>query len=108
MPGEEDIAAILKFFAEGMDGPVLVHCHSGVGRSAAAAFAGLARSLGAGREHDALQAVLSVRPQALPNRRIVQLADQQLGREGRMLAVAEAHLMAWRRQGRARAAAASP
>lgn len=84
MPGEGDIAAILQFFAEGMDGPVLVHCHSGVGRSAASAFAGLSQSLGAGRKHDALQADLRtpMNDAVLRTRLIVQLADQHMGGGG--------------------------
>jgi hypothetical protein len=47
-----------------------------------------------------------VRPQALPSRRIVQIADDLLGRDGQMTAVIEEHLAEWRREGIARAARA--
>lgn len=104
LPSGEDVAAILEFFGALERGHVLVHCHSGVGRSAGAAFVGLCQAYGPGLEADAIAAVLAVRPQALPNRRIVTLADQQLGRGGRMIAVVDAHLAAWKREGRARAA----
>ena len=48
---------------------------------------------------DALTVVLAARPQAVPNRRMVRLADEILGRDGRMIAVIEAHHAAWKQVG---------
>lgn len=106
LPNEQDVAAILEFFASTPDGPHLVHCTSGISRSTASAYIGKCQALGAGREQEALAAVLAVRPQALPNRLIVRLADDLLGRESHMTAVIDEHLVAWRREGIARAASA--
>ena len=104
VPGEEDVVAILTFFAGTMDGPVLVHCRAGVGRSTASAFIGVCQALGPGQEGQALATVLAVRPHALPNRRIVEIGDGLLGRGGEMIGVVEEHLADWKREGRARAA----
>jgi predicted protein tyrosine phosphatase len=44
---------------------------------------------GAGREREALRWVLAQRPIARPNRRMVSLADELLGRGGRLMGVVE-------------------
>lgn len=100
---EQDIAAILEFFAGMPDGRVLVHCSAGISRSTAAAYIGLCQALGPGGERDALAAVIAARPQALPNRRIVRIADDLLGRGGEMTQVIAEHLDAWRQDGIAKA-----
>jgi predicted protein tyrosine phosphatase len=45
--------------------------------------------LGAGKEEEALAHVLAARPQAVPNRWIVELADEALGREGKLVEVVQ-------------------
>lgn len=40
-------------------------------------------------EEEALAYVLAARPQAIPNRWIVELADEALGREGKLVKVAQ-------------------
>lgn len=101
----EDIAAILEFFAATGEGQVLVHCTSGVSRSTACSFIGLCQAFGPGREREAFDAVLAIRPRALPNRLIVELGDEQLGRKGAMVAIVDEHRAMWRSEGIARAAA---
>jgi predicted protein tyrosine phosphatase len=79
-------------FSRGWDAgsPMAVHCWAGISRSTATAFTiACARNPHA----DELKIALAMRqaaPHALPNRRIVALADEVLGRGGRMLAAVEA------------------
>lgn len=68
-------------------GKVLIHCEAGVSRSPAAALIMYACWLGPGREREAMRRVLAQRPMAIPNRRMVELADRMLGRGGRLLEV---------------------
>jgi len=66
-------------------GRVLVHCEAGVSRSSATALIMYACWLGPGYEHEAMARVLAQRPIAAPNRRMVEIADRLLGREGRLM-----------------------
>lgn len=68
-------------------GKLLIHCEAGVSRSPAAALIMYACWLGPGCEREAMVRVLAQRPVAIPNRRMVELADRILGRGGRLLEV---------------------
>jgi predicted protein tyrosine phosphatase len=72
-------------------GDVLIHCFAGVSRSTAVALIVYAVLLGVGKEEEALAYVLKARPQAEPNPWIVELADEALGRKGKLLQVVESH-----------------
>lgn len=74
----------------GRSGRVLVHCQAGISRSAAAAMILYAAMLGAGGEEEAVARVLRNRPIARPNRRMIEIADHLLEREGRLIAALEA------------------
>ena len=70
--------------------PMLIHCWAGISRSTATAFT-LACARNPGADEGAIaRAMRAASPQAFPNRRIVALADDILGRRGRMVAAVEA------------------
>ncbi|MFZ4779151.1 MAG: tyrosine phosphatase family protein [Terrimicrobiaceae bacterium] len=79
-----DIRAILRF-AETAPGPMLVHCRAGISRSTAITYAILCQASGPGSEAECMRQTASIRPQAVPNLRIVTLADEILGRDGEMV-----------------------
>jgi predicted protein tyrosine phosphatase len=84
---EEDIQRIIRL-AERLrshTGKVLIHCEAGVSRSSATALIMYACWLGPGREAEAMRRVLSQRPVAIPNRRMVELADRILDRGCRLI-----------------------
>lgn len=74
----EDIVSILQFTKDlSGDDQLLVHCTAGIGRSPAVAAAILAQH---GFELSyILPFILTIRPEASPNRRVIELADQILG-----------------------------
>lgn len=65
--------------------PLVVHCFAGISRSTASAFA-TACALNPHRDEISIaRQIRRASPSAYPNRLIVSLADQALGRNGRML-----------------------
>jgi predicted protein tyrosine phosphatase len=65
--------------------PLVVHCYAGVSRSTAAAYVTVC-ALNPGRSEASIaQALRRASPTATPNIRIVALADDMLGRNGRMV-----------------------
>jgi predicted protein tyrosine phosphatase len=70
--------------------PMLVHCWAGVSRSTASAFVLLCDRAGAGAEHDIARVLREHAPHAQPNRLIVRLADEALGRGGAMVRAIDA------------------
>ena len=66
----------------------LIHCHAGRGRSPAAGYIAWALLLGPGREGEAFECMVRSckETELLPNRLVVSLADEILGREGRLAA----------------------
>jgi predicted protein tyrosine phosphatase len=91
LPGDDHLSQLLRF-VRGWDqqSPLVIHCFAGVSRSTAAAFT-TACALNPGLdEHELAQTIRQLSPTATPNRRIVALADDRLGRNGRMLAAIDA------------------
>jgi predicted protein tyrosine phosphatase len=93
LPEREHVEAILEF-GTGMateaslnrDPHLLVHCHMGVSRSTAA-MAILMAHLNRSESEEAIFArLLELRPQAWPNSRMIDFADDLLARKGRLLA----------------------
>jgi predicted protein tyrosine phosphatase len=69
--------------------PLVVHCYAGISRSTAAAFV-IACALNPQRDERAIaQSLRKASATAIPNTRLVSLADEVLGRQGRMVAAIE-------------------
>jgi predicted protein tyrosine phosphatase len=90
VPEEEHVAELLEFVHRwDRRAPLVVHCFMGISRSTASAFASVC-ALNPHRTEDSIaQALRAASPTATPNIRIVSLADQLLGRDGRMIAAIE-------------------
>jgi predicted protein tyrosine phosphatase len=86
-PADEHVTRLIAF-VRGWDRrkPMVMHCYAGISRSTAGAFV-TACALNPQREELAIaQALRRASATAMPNMRIVTLADRMLGREGRMVA----------------------
>jgi predicted protein tyrosine phosphatase len=85
-PCEEHIGELITFVQSwNRAAPLLVHCYAGISRSTAAAFTA-ACAIEPQRDEVAIaQALRRASPTATPNALIVSLADQVLGRNGRMV-----------------------
>ena len=87
LPQLQHIDALIEF-VERWDRvqPMLIHCFAGVSRSTASAFV-IACALAPKRdEHEIARALRRASATATPNQRFVALADDRLGRRGRMSA----------------------
>lgn len=85
-PNEGHITQVLDF-ARGWDrrAPLVVHCYAGISRSTASAFAAACMLNPDRDERDIARRIRAASPIASPNRLLVSLADQALGRDGRMV-----------------------
>jgi len=86
LPAAEHIETLLAFVrAWGRESPLLFHCWAGISRSTAAAYIA-ACALAPERGEADLAAILrEASPSATPNARFIALADDILGRQGRMV-----------------------
>ncbi len=84
---EDDVRRIIDLAEQlrSEKGTLLIHCEAGVSRSTATALIIYACWLGRGREDEAMQRVIAQRPCAIPNRRMVALADRLMGLGGCLL-----------------------
>ena len=90
-PTEATVDDILTFGAT-WDGasPILIHCWAGVSRSTATAFILACERNPGTPELEIARALRAASPTAHPNRLLVRLADDKLGRKGRMVDAIEA------------------
>jgi len=89
-PGAGDAEKLIGFFQSwDRQDPMLVHCWAGISRSTAAAYTALCMYRPGASEDKLAQELRAASPSATPNRLIVSLADQVLGREGRMVKAIE-------------------
>lgn len=90
LPGEEHVQRLLGFVrAWDRSAPIVIHCWAGISRSTAGAFIS-ACALRPERDEDELaRALRTASPSATPNARLVAIADEILGRAGRMQAAIE-------------------
>jgi predicted protein tyrosine phosphatase len=86
VPGEAHVGDLLRFVrAWPREAPLVVHCFAGISRSTAGAFV-TACALNPQRDEMTIgRALRNASPTAMPNMRIVSLADRMLGRDGRMI-----------------------
>jgi predicted protein tyrosine phosphatase len=83
---EEMVRDILDFGATWDEAaPIIVHCWAGVSRSTATAFILACERNPQLNERDIAQAMRRASAAATPNRRLVELADDMLGRRGYMV-----------------------
>lgn len=86
MPEKRHVEELLEF-AETWDRekPLLIHCYAGISRSTASAYI-MALALNPELDEAVLAKKLrALSPSATPNIRLIELADQILGRKGRMV-----------------------
>lgn len=87
-PTIDGVAEVLDFMSRAWavsDSKILIHCDYGASRSPALAYVALANELGACYEDMALQKILEIRPESVPNKMVVQLGDSLLKRNGKLL-----------------------
>lgn len=94
-PSRAHVEQLLEF-GRGWDAkaPMVVHCWAGISRSTAATYTILCDRAGPGAEHTIAQALRQRAPHAVPNKLIVRLADEALGRDGAMVRAIDAIGMA--------------
>ena len=80
-PQEFHIERALSFTDKIGDGALLIHCHAGISRSSAIALAILARGMGEGKEIEAIKTLEKIHPNARPNKSMVWMTDEILGRD---------------------------
>jgi predicted protein tyrosine phosphatase len=86
----EQVERILEFGRTwDASAPLLAHCWAGISRSTATAFMIACERNPRAPELDIAWRLRRAAPHAFPNRRLVQLADDALGRQGRMVAAIE-------------------
>ncbi len=91
-PARHHVRAGLDFARRQAGRRLLIHCHAGVSRSTALAYAILVDRQGAvDDERRLLERILEVRPQACPNRLMIRHADALLDRGGRMIRAVDEH-----------------
>lgn len=85
LPGDEHIDRLLAFVGDwDREAPLVIHCYAGVSRSPAAAFIAACALAPHRCEMELARELRRASPTATPNRRLVAIADERLGRGGRM------------------------
>ncbi len=93
LPSEQHVLDLLNFVESwDQESPLLVHCFAGMSRSTACAFIAICALNPMADETRIAQSMRRLSATATPNRRLVALADEILGRDGRMItAVSDMH-----------------
>jgi predicted protein tyrosine phosphatase len=86
VPAQEHVERLLAF-AGGWSRakPMVIHCWAGISRSTAAAFITVCALRPDRNEAEVARALRRASPSATPNARLVTVADEILGRQGRMV-----------------------
>jgi len=90
-PSQEHVEKLIDFVTRwDRTAPIVVHCYAGISRSTAGAFI-TACALNPRRDEAMIaRAIRDSSPTAIPNMRLVALADNILGRKGRMVKAVQA------------------
>jgi predicted protein tyrosine phosphatase len=91
LPAEEHVDELIGFVRSWRpeEAPILIHCVAGISRSMAAALITLVIKAPR-REVEAARHLRGAAPHAYPNRRMIAVADQLLGCQGRLVQAREA------------------
>jgi len=85
LPAAEHVDALLAFVrAWDRESPIVFHCWAGISRSTAAAYIAACALAPDRHEGEIALALRAASPSATPNALLVSIADEILGREGRM------------------------
>ncbi|MGI9482677.1 MAG: tyrosine phosphatase family protein [Hyphomicrobiales bacterium] len=85
LPGSSDIETLIDFFHDWQrERPMVIHCWAGISRSTAACYIAHCVLTPNRDELELARQLRAASPPATPNPRMVQLADETLGRAGRM------------------------
>jgi predicted protein tyrosine phosphatase len=86
LPGRDHVERLLAFGrAWPRERPMVIHCWAGISRSTAAAFITVCALRPERDEAEVAMALRQASPSATPNARLVAVADEILGRHGRMV-----------------------
>src|SRR5919112_2052285 len=86
LPGPERVERLLPFVRSwDREAPLVFHCWAGISRSTAAAYITACALLPDWSEREIALRLREASPTATPNRRLVEVADDMLGRRGRMV-----------------------
>lgn len=89
-PNDQHIVKLIEFArAWGGQGPMVIHCWAGISRSTAAALITLCMLNPETPEYLIAQRLRDASPTAYPNRLMIRIADEALGRGGRILDAVE-------------------
>ncbi|ACL61465.1 tyrosine phosphatase family protein [Methylobacterium nodulans] len=87
LPERTHVEQLIAFVrAWGRAQPLVLHCYAGISRSTAAAYIAVCALRPERDEAELAQALRAASPSATPNARLVAVADEILGRDGRMIA----------------------
>lgn len=90
-PNETHVEKLIEFVTRwDRSAPMVVHCFAGISRSTAGAFITACALNPARDEATIAKCIRASSPTAIPNMRLVTLADKILGREGRMVKAVQA------------------
>lgn len=90
-PTEQHVETLIDFVTRwDRSAPIVVHCYAGISRSTAGAFITACALNPARDEAGIARLIRDASPTAIPNMRLVTLADAILGRQGRMVKAIQA------------------
>ena len=90
-PGRRHVDELIEFCRGwNAEAPILVHCWAGISRSTAATYTILCDRAGPGAEREIADVLRARAPHAQPNKLLVRLADEALGRNGAMVRAIDA------------------